>query len=140
MEINLQEAKSPLEVTPIAGEKMVYYVESQTRPQSHRVDLIAMDGNGQCDCEDFQFRKGPKKDRIHVQGVNFRCIHIKAARRALAAFTCQEIMNDIDFFVDGMLRDELKQQRRHEQTQARQTKEYFLKQTRPAKERPWHGK
>jgi hypothetical protein len=126
MEINLEEAKSPLEVNQIPGEKLCYWVESQSRPESHRVDLLAADGNGQCGCEDFAYRQGPRKDRLHIQGVNFRCIHIKAARRAVAAYTCNEIMADIDNFVDGMIRTDLIAQRKAEKEPARQTKRYFM--------------
>lgn len=73
-----------LHVQPITGEAFRFYVDSVSHPGApHLVDLESYRWGGQCDCENFKFRKekdlaalGPKS----VPDDSYRCSHIKAAR------------------------------------------------------------
>jgi hypothetical protein len=55
---------------PIEGEPLRYRFPSRTAgDEDHVVDLAANDGNGECSCSDFTFRRGPNyhktKEIVH---------------------------------------------------------------------------
>lgn len=70
----------PLKVTHV--EALRFHVESRGKKTAevYLVDLQEFDGNGQCGCENFQFRLNPKLDRGDLISADTRCHHIKAAR------------------------------------------------------------
>jgi len=71
-------------VQPIAGETFRFYVDSRSNPNApHLVDLESYRWGGQCDCENFKFRKEPDLSKLPPSAVpddSYRCSHIKAAR------------------------------------------------------------
>jgi hypothetical protein len=61
-----------------------WHVESQSHPQlPHLVNLGGYDGNGECDCENFTFKKLPEVKAGRRPQPATRCKHIRAAREAL---------------------------------------------------------
>ena len=75
-----------MKVTPY-NPPWVFLVQSESQSdQQYTVDLTELNGNGQCDCHDFQCRQWPEYRR----GVRpARCKHILVARRYQA-------MRDLD--------------------------------------------
>jgi hypothetical protein len=71
-----------------------FTVPSASKPsERHMVDLLALNGNGRCSCEDFTCRKGPLLASGFPMGDKTRCKHIKSAR---------------DLFLDTVIRQLLK--------------------------------
>ena len=76
-------------VMPVEGEHLRFYVRSRTEPgQRYLVDLQEHDFNGQCGCEDFLYRCGPKLKGKFTPGDVTRCWHIRQAR----AFICDKFL------------------------------------------------
>lgn len=75
----------PLEVEPIAGERMVFWVHSETVPDRHkyRVDLLAWGGMGQCSCKSWRTRAWPKIRDKKLTPFEWPCgdKHVEAARQ-----------------------------------------------------------
>ena len=66
------------------GDFLVFYVAS-SRPEiePHRVDLQRYNGNGSCDCENFQYKKRPLLEKRAMPAEILECKHIKRAKRYL---------------------------------------------------------
>lgn len=58
------------------------------RKKFHLIDLELWDGNGECMCENFQFRIRPQLARGEAPGNWSQCSHI----RALATFLMREVV------------------------------------------------
>jgi len=73
----------PWGVAPIPGEPGRYYVQSKSRPNvRHIVDLTELGFNGQCCCEQFEYRCHPAflaEARGAVHPRKHRCEHIRRA-------------------------------------------------------------
>jgi hypothetical protein len=68
-------------VLPIVGEPLRFHVVSRSQAGlRHLVDLEEFGGNGQCSCEDFQFRHQPLLERGAFAADHLRCWHIMEAR------------------------------------------------------------
>jgi hypothetical protein len=68
-------------IEPIEGEPTRYYVGSRrANVAPYLVDVTEYKKNGQCTCEDFQFRKKPHLDRGAKPSPELRCYHIKCVR------------------------------------------------------------
>lgn len=72
--------------------EVIHYERARYRVLSHgeefMVDLLAHNGNGQCDCMHFRTRLAPEIERLRtegsfVPGPNTQCPHIAAADRDL---------------------------------------------------------
>lgn len=71
-------------VEPIAGEHLRFRVRSRTKSaMSYLVDLQALDFNGQCGCDDFQYRRRPLLRKLPGARDTTRCVHIRMAREWL---------------------------------------------------------
>ena len=78
-------------VTPVPGEPLRYWVQSRSRNTvRHLVDLTAYDGNGECECEQFRFKFGPRLNAGMVPGLRTECHHIIAAKRYLATMVARQ--------------------------------------------------
>lgn len=80
-------ATRTVNVRPIPGEAMCYFVESWSSPnRPHRVELRAYGGMGECSCKDWQTRRGPlikKMNAAHTTkpgALGTLCRHTSAAR------------------------------------------------------------
>lgn len=70
-------------VVPVAGEPGVFFVESWTDPEPHRVDLFDHNGKGACSCLRFQTHTWPIiRDGLPLP-YRHRCPHVNAAREYL---------------------------------------------------------
>lgn len=71
-----------------------FRVASKSRPEiEHLVDLAGLNGNGECSCENFEFRLKPE---IEKTGKIKRCVHIEAARSALCDAVVERIIGMAD--------------------------------------------
>ena len=76
-------------VEPVDGELLRFRVRSDRDGRPYLVDLSAFNGNGNCQCQDFQIRKLPELLKgAHGFGHVAMCKHIIRAR---------------DFFVDEII-------------------------------------
>lgn len=67
----------PLEVVPIEGERMCFYVHSRSNPRKvYRVDALSYAGRSECHCPSYRinFRKRAEA------GEWASCIHVEAMR------------------------------------------------------------
>ena len=87
-------------IQPVPGEPLRYRVPSDTLGKpSHLVDLTSLNGNGICDCEDFQIRRRPAlRNGEPMSNAKTRCKHLRKARQFLA---------------DQVIRKYLEKQREH---------------------------
>lgn len=76
------------------GDSLCYEVESASRPgQTHRVDLSAWSGHGECSCERWTLHYGPLVRNGHVAlSINTACPHIAAAWRYFAIQQAQAVI------------------------------------------------
>lgn len=74
-------AKIVLGVRPIVGEMFRYHVRSRGGDSDHLVDLSENGFYGQCSCEAFRFKYGPKLAGGIPLDNSLQCYHIKLARR-----------------------------------------------------------
>lgn len=71
-------------VKAIEGELLRFYVKSRTAAGvSYLVDLQSLKCNGECGCDQFNFRCRPELNRRKVPSDRSRCWHIHAARQWL---------------------------------------------------------
>lgn len=75
-------ANSKTVVEPIAGEPLRYHVSSQSGHPPYLVDLAAYGGNGECGCQNFEFRLKPYLERGAQPSETLECKHIREAARA----------------------------------------------------------
>jgi hypothetical protein len=66
------------------AERYVYRVPSDTNPKaSYRVDLLANEGAGWCECRDFATRRQPNLDAgVESLTKDTLCKHLRATQRA----------------------------------------------------------
>lgn len=58
-----------------------YICQSRSRPSiSYSIDLSANRGLGNCNCEDFTYRRYPEWKKVRASYDHFRCRHIRAVR------------------------------------------------------------
>jgi len=68
-------------VWKVKGELFRYHVESRSGNQPHLVDLSENGFYGQCSCELFAFKYGPKLKHGIPLDQSLMCYHIKKARQ-----------------------------------------------------------
>lgn len=82
---------------PIEGEPLRYYVRSLSRPRHlHLVDLGALNRNGECGCEHFQFTLRGMIDGGAKGSAKTRCNHIKAVRDVFADAMINEVSDRLE--------------------------------------------
>lgn len=65
-------------VTPIAGERFRFHVESWSDPKHpHLVDLAEHNGRGECSCENWKMKRWPRIKANETTA--FRCRHVESA-------------------------------------------------------------
>jgi hypothetical protein len=81
-----------------------YFVTSSSRAIKHLVELDALDGNGQCTCEDFKYNRAQLLAAPYNQKPSeaTRCKHIKEARDAL----CDSIIEKLAKIQNGETKDD----------------------------------
>ena len=91
----------PKSVEPVVGEPYRYWVESSVEGEPYLVDLIELNGNGECTCGDFtcvkqkQLRLNDGNIINHGYPNATRCKHINSALLYLADQIIQhKIKND----------------------------------------------
>lgn len=58
-----------------------YYCSSESNPSTrHTVDILALDGLGECDCWDFISRRKKRWRKVRQRYDIFRCKHLRRVR------------------------------------------------------------
>src|SRR5437870_11929311 len=80
-------------VAKVDGELLTFDVRSDTDGWPYRVDLAAFNGNGVCQCKDFQIRKFGKLLRGEIEnGEELVCKHIRRAQMFFAREVVQRML------------------------------------------------
>lgn len=86
-------------VAEVEGERLVFKVQSfneKTPSQWYRVDILALDGNGACDCPPFRFKMEPEVRRWQRYGLWLRCKHIIRARAYFTDLMLADIRKQLE--------------------------------------------